>query len=82
MLYSVYWNKIHSGNNNIPGVPFAYILLQKQTNFKDVTKIMDDVYELSKKLGVKSLGVFLDNVLEDNLRRKNGINFTIPMVFS
>ena len=43
---------------------------------------MDDVYDLSKKLGVKSLGVFLDNVLEDKLRRKNGINFTIPMVFS
>ena len=42
---------------------------------------MDYVEKLSKESGSRSLGVFLDNDVEKELRKKDSINFTIPMVF-
>ena len=49
--------------------------------FQNVTEIIDDVSELFQELIVrKPLGVFLDNAMEQHLRRNSSINFTLPMV--
>ena len=49
--------------------------------FQDVTKIVDAVVDLFKKLIVRRpLGVFLDNAMEQYLIKNAIINFTIPMV--
>ena len=49
---------------------------------EDVAKVLDEIDEVSKKLGLRrALGVFVDNGMEEIMRSKNEINFTIPMVF-
>ena len=49
--------------------------------FQNVTEIINDVSELFQELIVrKPLGVFLDNAMEQHLRRNSSINFTLPMV--
>ena len=45
-----------------------------------MSKILDAVDGFSEEVGVKCLGVFLDDSMEQELRRQKENNFTLPVV--